>query len=101
MKSVIFVLILTIVGCEDAPKPRVLSSIQVQYMESLPIEQKVFMEDCLSSEYRNFHGCQTTMYESLGLKPPAPRSPKAGNGVLETAVGTAAGIGAAKIIFGK
>ncbi len=77
--------------------PRVYSDIQLKAIQTLPVIEQAYMDDCFlkTGVYSSFQYCLDKMRNSL-----CPQ-PQSGSSVGSTAVGTAVGIGAAKLLFGK
>lgn len=89
--------LLLISGCAE-PMRYTPTPIQKSYLESLPLEARVFMESCTNVSYDRFEKCITDL-KNLGTSRVAKTSPE--RGIINTAVGTAVGYGAAKLLIGK
>ena len=92
-------LVVTSSACEHPapPKPPELTKLQREFMTSatVPLANRVYMEACLN-RFRDgdWEYCLRQM-------PQGARCTSGGPSVLETAAGTAIGIGAAKVLSGK
>ena len=68
MKYLIPFLIL-LSGCsviKNQPVPeRTIKASEYEYLQSLQLEQKVYMEGCLENPYQTFHNCQRNMMRDL------------------------------------
>lgn len=94
MKNIIFMCCLSLIACEK-PAPRVYTELQLKAVQSMTPVQQAFMEACyIDHSYHRFDDCLKQME-------PAPCVQKSGSSVGATAVGTALGIGAGKLLFGK
>lgn len=93
-------LLLSIVACNRTEeKPRVLTSLQQEYLASAPLEVRVYMEDCLVKAYYSYSYC---MEEAKTMSsPPLVGKESTTSSILKTAAGTAIGIGVSRAILGK
>ena len=101
-----FILILSLVllaACHERPKrvPRVYTELQVQAINELSKNGQAFMDSCYRSPdaWYTFSDCQKNMNNALNCQQVAPQ--QGGTSIGTTAVGTALGIGAAKVMLGK
>lgn len=99
----IFIGLLFLTACkpDDPIAARPLTDLQKQYIESMTLAEKVYIENCLqpTSRYQyEFSYCQRHMIEDLNV---TMRPKDNGHPIVNTAVGTALGYGAAKLILGK
>ena len=93
-------LCLILIGCDDKPhEPYVpkYTEAQKQVMDS-NVELKAFIESCMSTEYTFFTTCLERYYS---MKNTTCNQPTESGSIGKTAVGTAIGVGAAKVLFGK
>lgn len=83
-------------------KPKILTEKQVLALQSMNVRENAFMEECLNECYRtycnSFNTCLTLLSDKLGCN---SLIDKPNNNILDTAVGTAIGHGASKLLFGK
>lgn len=101
-----YLFLVLLVSCERRPevkKERVFTSLQSEYLASLPLDKKIYMEGCLAKnpEIYDFNYCMDKLNNSFGLTKPTQIQTSGENSVLGTAAGTAVGIGAAKLLFGR
>lgn len=99
MKWLIF---LILVSCDCKPlKPfkRVLTEDQTYYRSELDLENRIVLDGCLESKYNSFAGCISSLPKNR--KQVVYTKEGGGNSIMKTAVGTAVGYGAAKLILGK
>lgn len=92
-------LCLILIGCDDKPhEPYVpkYTEAQKQVMDS-NVELKAYIESCIS-EYTTFDYCLRRYY---AMKQSSCNNSTNSGSIGKTAVGTAIGVGAAKVLFGK
>lgn len=89
-------------GKPTPPPERVWTENEREHYKGLDLESKVKMDDCLAWRYgdnmRSYASCieiTSPRYRSRG------KSRDSGSSIIDTAVGTAIGVGAAKMILGK
>lgn len=103
MRSGILILVfLSLTGCVVQAQPRVLTDNQKKYFETMSLAERSYMDSCLivhGSYQLEFHDCQRKMAEDLGAVA-KPVQQSSGTSITKTAVGTAIGYGAAKLILG-
>lgn len=79
-----------------------LTEKQVLALHSMNERENAFMEECLNECYkdtcRSFGSCLESVAKKLGCAFPEKEN---NHNILDTAVGTAIGHGASKLMFGK
>lgn len=103
MKLLILAAIFGLQSCNNAPvteqKKEEFTQLQKEYLASLTLEGKVYMEGCLNEWYnvpKYFNSCLRE-YRKLGQAPVVKGGPSTG----AIAVGTGLGIIGAKVLTGK
>jgi hypothetical protein len=107
-KYILLMTLLAAAGCYERPP---LTESQKTLLAQLTLDRRAFMEGCVAqdNEYSSdFHRCQSEMMDKFDAKPAPSPAPCQGRGrggsgsrVLETAAGTAMGVGAAKLLLGR
>lgn len=108
MKALILVCIF-ILSCRPEVKqeselkaiPKILTEKQALSLRSMNERENAFMEDCLNECYKtscmSFRSCLVKMSEQLGCV----STTRTNNHMLDTAIGTAIGHGASKLLLEK
>lgn len=95
-------MLLTLTSCvEREPFKRVFTETEKEYFKTLPLEQKVYMEGCLTTEYMTTALCISQMRKMYMPVVVSPSGESTSSSIIKTAVGTAIGYGAVKLITGK
>lgn len=96
-----FLLLILFVSCGEMPKSEYeikeekTQKMNNEYLSTLNGEEKIFIQSCLSS-YNPLYRC-IEKYKSLG-KPKIAVHKSEGTSIVKTAVGTAIGVGAVKLL---
>lgn len=111
MKRIILFLILGIcISCTEkkAPVKKELTDNEKVLYSQMSLEYKVYMDNCLNGQYGgdrdyyDFTRCLILVKEEFKNCYIEPnKNESSGTSIIKTAVGTAVGIGAAKMIFGS
>ena len=99
MKRILILIFL--VGCskKEFKQKEELTLLQQELKKTFTLEEQVLFEECMNSpDYRTEYCIDNRISERRSR---CVRTSTSGNSVIETAAGTAIGIGAAKLILGK
>lgn len=105
MTLIIILSLLFLISCEpkhDLTVKEKMTQAHITHFNSLILEEQILMERCLenrSSQHINYSYCVERMIEMRRTS--IAQKQNNGSSILNTAVGTAVGIGASKLIFGK
>jgi hypothetical protein len=108
MKYLFIMILISSCGEITSKKPFKANALQMQYINSLVLESKVYFLDCLDEIDYNCHGCRDFNYCMNELKDFTVKGAKLklSSGSTETsigriAIGTAVGRTASKLILGN